>query len=190
MKSKFFLVGVFLWILCSMSFTADNNGIEKILCSKIENWTISGTKYNVITKDDVPILATAKDGYVSITGKEVYQVPCEYNFSFYLQPEKPYSSSINISAGCAEPADKTKQEFNASVSASANANYINYTFSIKPETAKAKSGHLYFQAISSSDINLSWPEEIRKNIEWMIASAPKINETLHTLRLVITKTYY
>ncbi|HOK79535.1 MAG TPA: hypothetical protein PK303_02930 [bacterium] len=190
MKNKILSAGLFLLIFCAMSFTADNTDIEKILGSNIENWTVSGTKYNVTKENNVPVLATAKDGYVSITGKEIYNVPCEYNFSFYLQPEKPYGSSINISAGCAELPDKTKQEFNASVSASANANYITYSFSIKPETAKAKSGLLYFQAVSSSDINLSWPEEIRKNIEWMVASAPKINETLHNLRLVITKTYY
>ncbi|HPO52030.1 MAG TPA: hypothetical protein PK165_04275 [bacterium] len=188
MKSRIWVAGLFVLIFCTMSLASDNKDIEKILGSSSENWTITGAKYNVISENNIPILATARDGHISITGKQVYKAPAEYNFYFYLQPEKPYGSSITVSAGCADLPDGSKQEFTASVSAAANANYINYSFGIKPETAKAKSGHLYFQAFS--DMNLSWPEEMRKNIEWQIASAPKINETLHNLRLVITKTYF
>jgi ribosome-associated translation inhibitor RaiA len=52
------------------------------------------------------------------------------------------------------------------------------------------SGHLYFQPATMADINLSWPDEIRKNIEQQIAKAPKVEETLHSLKMVLTNEKY
>lgn len=176
-----------IFAMSTICFSASDD-IGKILGSKPDEWTVSGTKYTFDVKNGLPVLSTAKDGHVSITGKNLYETHSEYKFSFYLSPEKPYGASINVSVGCADLPDKTKQSFNASVSASHEMKYLNYSFSIQPDAGKIQQGHLYFKAFS--DINLTWPEEIRKNIEWQIANAPKINETLHTLKLVVNKNLF
>ncbi|MCM8788677.1 MAG: hypothetical protein NC907_02680, partial [Candidatus Omnitrophica bacterium] len=187
MKVKEIIFSVFCMI-SAICFAAGENNIEKILGSKADDWTISGAKYSFSTEKGSPVLIAEKDGFATITGKNPYLLPAEYTFCFYLNPEKPRSSSFSVSVGCAELSDKTKQSFNASVSASPELKYISYSFNVQPETGKAQRGNLYFH--SFSDINLGWPEEIRKNVEWEIASFPKINETLHTLRLVINKKFF
>ncbi|MCX7704919.1 MAG: hypothetical protein N2115_01500 [bacterium] len=172
-------------LMAGACFSAQQNEIEKVLGSKADDWSISGAKYSYDIKDGSPILVTAKDGYVIITGKNLYDTQSEYKLSFYLSPEKPYGSSISVSVGCADLPDKTKQSFNASVSAPHDLKYIAYSFNIQPDAGKTQHGNLYFKAFS--DIDLSWPDEIRKNIEWQIANAPKINEILHTMKLVIDR---
>ncbi len=179
---------IFVLALIVMSQVCSGNGnrdIEKILSSSIDKWNISGVKYSTVVENGKAILSTEPAGYVSISGKETYDLPAEYVLSFYLKPQKPYGSSITVSAGCAELPDKSKQAFTASVSAVPDAKYINYSCSIQPQTAKPINGRLYFQAVS--DISFNWPEEMRKIIEYQIASAPKIDEKLHTLRLVVAK---
>lgn len=179
------IISCLIFFASTMCFSAPQSEIGKILGSKTDDWVISGTKYSFDVKNGLQMLVTAKDGYVNLAGKNLYSTQSEYNFSFYLSPEKPYGASINVSVGCSDLPDGTKQSFNASVSAPHDLKYVSYSFSIQPDTGKPQHGNLYFKAFS--DIDLSWPEEIRKNIEWEIASAPKINETLHTLKLVIDR---
>ena len=179
---------LFLAVLFCMiqgSYGDGNTDIEKILGSGMDKWSISGVKYSTNIENGNLVLSTDSTGYVTLSGKEFYDVPAEYTFMFYLKPAKPYASSISVSVGCAELPDKSKQAFSASVSATSEAEVINYSCNVQPQTAKPINGKIYFQAVS--DISLNWPEELRKNIEYQIASAPKIQEKLHTLRLTVGK---
>ncbi len=185
MKRKIFLIFGFIMAVVAGMCYGDVKDIEKILGSGADRWNISGVRYATVVENGKTILSTEPSGYVSISGKDLYKLPGEYTFYFYLRPQKPYGSSITVSAGCTELPDKSKQAFTASCSAAQDAKYINYSLSVQPQTEKPINGHLYFQAIS--DISFNWPEEMRKTIEYQIASAPKITEKLHTLRLVITK---
>lgn len=187
MRKKFLAIAGILVICVAVCFS-QVQAVEKVFGSSADDWTISGAKYSFVTEKEMSLLVVPKDGYVNVSGKKLYPVPAEYKFFFYLNPEKPYSASFNVSVGCADLPDGTKQAFNAAVSVSHELKYLNYSFSIQPGPARAQNGHLYFRSIS--DMDLKWPEEIRRNIEWIIASAPKINDVLHTLKLVVTDKFF
>lgn len=180
---KKIFAGIFL-VASTLCFSNADN-LEKILGTKAENWNVSGVKYTFETEKGETVLFAPNNGNVIVTGKQPYSIPCEYQFSFYLNPEKPRTSLLNISVGCAELPDKTRQAFNVSVSAPPDLKYLNYSVTQQPSTEKKIQGILYFKAFS--DIDLTWPDFIRKNVEWEIGSAPKINETLHTLKLVLNQ---
>ena len=117
-----------------------NTDIEKILGSGMDKWSISGVKYSTKVENGTLVLSTDPTGYVTLSGKEFYDVPAEYIFKFYLKPAKPYASSISVSVCCAELPDKSKQAFSASVSAAPKAKVINYSCSIQPQTVKPVNG--------------------------------------------------
>ena len=188
-RKSWMMLAIFIFSSYS-GFCAENEMIEKILGSKIDEWNFSGAKYTVEQIKDTGVLVSPSNGYVFISGKQVYKTPVEFRFYFYLNSSKPYHSTFTVSAGNRKISDKENQSFTASVSWPPESKYINYNFAVQPQKEKSMSGHLYFQSATMADINLSWPDEIRKNIEQQIAKAPKIEETLHSLKMVLTNEKY
>jgi hypothetical protein len=168
---------------------ANADSMKKILGSDPAAWTITGNGgHSIVTTKGQPGLLTTNTGIVTLTGKTRYETPTEYRFTFRMHPQKPYGCSINAAVGCAELPDKTKQACNATLSVGPDAKAMSTSSSILPETAKILYSSLTFQAVTER--SLAWSEEMRKTIEAQMATAPTAENTLFTLRMVVTKETY
>ncbi len=112
--------------------------------------------------------------------------PCELLMSYRLKPAEGASASVSAHMACGERPDKTPQSLNCSINTTGGSKFVNYY--VTTEGGKVPPpfiGNLYFEAVTER--SLAWSEEMRKAIEAQIASAPKVEETLHTLRCTVEK---
>jgi hypothetical protein len=167
---------------------ADAEKLQAVVGSDAAAWALSGSGYSFTTVKGRPALLTAAGGHATLTGTSRQGTPAEYRLAFRLHPQPQASAGLSVMVGIAELPDKTRQACIASVSAAAGAQTLNYSCSIQPATDKGISGVLGLQAVAAR--SLAWPEEMRATIEAQIAAAPKLDDTLCTLRLVATPRKY
>ena len=157
----------------------DADKLQAILGPDMKAWTFSGKNYSLVTVQGQPALTT--DGVLTLTGTTRYATPTEYRFVFRLNPtpQNKYGALLSAAVGCAP-----KQSFTVNVSGAKDWGYISYNSAILPETGKSILGTLYLKAVNER--SLSWSDEMRKTIEMQMAAAPKLDDMLLTLRMVVT----
>ncbi len=157
--------------------------LDKILGSAAD-WTITPAQYGVTGEGDAAALTSP--GGLNITGKTSQSAPCECLVSFRLKPAKGTAAHINVQLACAERKDKTEQSLVFNIGFQEGQKFLNYTVSVQggkpPEPTIAIQS---FEAVS--DVSLAWSEEMRRSIEAQIAAAPKIEESILTLRCTVEK---
>ncbi|MBI4024488.1 MAG: hypothetical protein HY360_05870, partial [Verrucomicrobia bacterium] len=157
--------------------------LDKILGSAAD-WTITPAQYEVAGEADAAALTSP--GGVNLSGKASQPAPCECLVSFRLKPAKGAAAHINVQLACAERTDKTEQSLGFNVGFQAGQKFLNYTASVQGGTPPAPTIAIQsFEAVS--DVSLAWSEEMRRSIEAQIAAAPKIEESLLTLRCTVEK---
>lgn len=158
---------------------SDATKVDRVLGSA-DNWQITPPGFVVLeTAGEASIAAPAG---LTLETKEKQNAPAEVLVAFRLKPAKGGSANINVQMAVGLRADKTPQSLSFSVSTSETTPYVQYAASVQGgKVSPPQSGILYFAAVTER--SLAWSEEMRRVIESQIAAAPKINETLMTVRM-------
>lgn len=149
-----------------------------------EAWKITPPEYVLSGEVGQTTLAALKGQTLVLESKASVAAPTECLVSFRLDPELAGWSNVNLQLARAERADKTQQSLTYYVTNSKGQNYVSYGVSVEGgKPPPPVTGVLYFDAVS--DRSLGWSEEMRKSIEAQIAAAPKVTETLLTIRCTV-----
>ncbi len=171
---------------------ADPSAIAEVLGSAAD-WKITPAQPELGSGPGTTLMGTGGQA-LSLESTSKQTAPSECLVSFRLKPAKGTSASINLQMACGERPDKTPQSLNFSVWTTEGLKDVSYSMSVvggKPPPPPPApqppplNGTLHFEAVS--DRSLTWSEEMRKSIDAQIASAPRIEETLLTLRCTVDK---
>ncbi len=167
---------------------ADASQMAKVLGS-VADWKITPAKPVLGSGPGQPTLAATATEALTLESTSVQAAPTECIMSYRLKPADGTSTSINLQMACADRPDKTPQSVSLSVSAVGGQNQVNYSVTVLGgQSPPPLNGSIFFEAVS--DRSLTWSEEMRKTIEAQIASAPKVKDSLLTLRCTVEKGRY
>jgi hypothetical protein len=146
-----------------------------------DSWKITPAGYDVHTDKDLNVLAPPAGQTLYLESAAAKAAPCEFVVSFRLKPAKG-AASLSLQMGCAG-----QQALTLGVNTAAGQKYVGYGASVTggKTPPQPMSGYLYFEAVTER--SLAWTEEMRRAIEAQMASAPKIEESILTLRCTVQK---
>jgi hypothetical protein len=164
----------------------DADKLTAVLGANADKWKI--TPAPVFTGEAGNITMAAPTGQaLSLESVAPQTAPVELTATFRMAPPSPGSTYVQAQMACATLPDKTAQALNLSVSSAAATPYISYSGSLQgpKEPPPVISGALYLQAITER--SLAWTEEMRVAVDSLIASTPKLEDTVFTLRCTLEK---
>lgn len=148
-----------------------------------EAWKIAPAGYTVTAE---PALAATTAAGVTLESKASQTAPGEYFFAFRLKPLKGGAANVNLQMACEARPDKTQQSLSYSVSKANEHPYASFSASVQGgKPPPALSGSQYLVAVTER--SLGWTDEFRRAIEAQIASTPKAEEFLFTVRCTVEK---
>ena len=185
------LVSVSLVLAC-LSVPSAVDGAEpaanlsEILGAGADDWNITPEAYVLSGEPGRPAMSAPAGQTLVLETKGVQAAPSECLVTYRLKPPAGAWASVYLQMACAEKADKTPQALAFSVSACGGQKCLNYSASVQGwQASQPPPGVLHLEAVSER--SLAWSEEMRKTIEVQIAAAPKLEETIFTLRCTVEK---
>ncbi len=165
---------------------ADPAQMAKVL-GNVADWKITPEKPVLGSGPGQPTLVATATEAITLEGNAPVAAPSECLVVYRMKPPEGNTSYVNVQMACADRPDKTPQSVTFSVGANGGQKSIVYSITVLGGKAPPPplSGSLFFEAVSER--SLTWSEEMRKCIEVQIGGAPKVNESLLTLRCTVEK---
>ncbi len=160
---------------------ADPAKMEKILGS-VADWKVAPAQPIIGGGPGQPTLSAAEA--LTLESSASHAVPVECLVSYRPKLD---GATINIQLACATRPGKPSQTLTFYVSAAHASNVLNYSMTVEGGKASPPpmTGTLFFDAVT--DRSLAWSDEMRKTVEAQIAAAPKVADTVVTLRWTLEK---
>lgn len=125
---------------------------------------------------------------ITLDSKETFGPGTEYEFVFRFTPPSGVAASFNVQLASATLPDKTVQNLSIGVSGltSPTYNYIQYGHTLQ-HTGKPTTVYGRISLAPFSDRSLAWSPEFRAAIESQLATAPKLEDVVCTMRVTVEK---
>lgn len=152
--------------------------LADVLGADAASWTVTPPNPAVSLEGKEAGVVGFANTYTTLTSTTRYRGPMEYRFAFRLRPKPNTNAFLTCAVGCTET-----QSFGYSVVYAPAYGYASCGRSFTP--AQGEGGGAYLRPQPFTDRSLAWPEAMRKTLEAQLVSAPKIDDMLLTLRVVV-----